>query len=1081
MGFAALFGGIAHAGPMQTTGQFEVGTSGSAGYSIPIGVPPGTSGLEPKLSLAYNSQGGNGLLGMGWSLSGLSAITRCPRTLAQDGIRGGVNFDSNDRYCMDGQRLIAISGADGANGTEYRTERESFSKIISYGSAGSGPAWFKVWTKAGQIVEYGNTADSMIEAQGKTSARVWAMNKISDTTGNYLNVTYTEDNTNGDYYPNRIDYTGNANGLAPNNSIQFVYETRPDIVPMYFIGSLNKNTQRLTKVQTYSGAAQTREYRFSYNTGTTGRSRITDISECALPDNTCKPAISPSWSEYGNNVLNTGTSWGTLIAGYLADVNGDGKTDLIAQQMDGIYIALSTGSSAATSSKWLNSFGTSQGYADPNITPLYLQDVNSDGLADAIGIASDGIYVALSNGLNFSPVSKWASDFGTGTGWSSMDSYPRTFIDVNGDGLLDMIGFKNDGIYVALNTGSGFGATSKWSSDFGTASAIAYASNAANPRLVQDINGDGLVDIIGFANGGTYVALNTGSGFAAASLWLADFGVNAGYTTNDTYPRTLADINGDGLADLIGFKNDGTYVSINTGIGFQPASKWLADFGTATSTTYSTQKGFPRYVVDVDGDGKADIIGFAANGVQVALTQPTGTAISPSSQWVAGFGSAAGYTTSTPRQIADMDGDGYVDVIGTLTSGITVGRSARSNMPDMVTAVSSGLGVTTNISYGPLTDSSLYTRGIGAIYPQMDLIIPWYVVSAVKTPNALSGGYTTTNYQYGGMRLDFTGRGLIGFGWMQTTNADTTLMSRTYYSQYWPYTGLPWRIERLLPGQGEGSLIGLTTNSYGCLNPQTGSSCTVAAGNRYFPYTSQSIESSWDTNGAILPTTTTTNSFDSFGNVSQINTTTTDGYSKTTSNSYTNDSSNWLLGRLTRSGVTAGIGAAVANNPGGVFQMNLMITTDTTNYNLKSVAVAAGWDQIIPLIVTVTINSGVYVYATSTTVAAFDTGSGFPAGSAISIVNNGYIMGMGGSGGGYSNVNGGAGGNALNIQMPVIIDSAMGYILGGGGGGGAGKGTLYEGGGGGGAGGGNGGDYSGSLGQGGGSRRIQCCRLLCDV
>src|SRR5262249_23593408 len=127
-----------------TPGGFRVSETGAAVYEIPIKVPPGTAGMEPKLSLVYNSQQGNAVLGMGWSLSGLSAITRCPRTLAQDGISGNVNYDWDDRFCLDGQRLIAISGVYGQDGTEYRTERESFSRIISYGVAGNGPAYFTV-------------------------------------------------------------------------------------------------------------------------------------------------------------------------------------------------------------------------------------------------------------------------------------------------------------------------------------------------------------------------------------------------------------------------------------------------------------------------------------------------------------------------------------------------------------------------------------------------------------------------------------------------------------------------------------------------------------------------------------------------------------------------------------------------------------------------------------------------------------------------------------------------------------------------------------------------------------------------
>src|SRR5262249_26906315 len=120
-----------------TPGSFRVNESGAGTYTIPIQVPPGIAGMQPQLALAYNSQAGNSLLGVGWSLSGLSSITRCPRTVAQDGVKGGVNYDWNDRYCLDGQRLMAIGpGNYGDPGMEYRTERETFTKVISYGVAG---------------------------------------------------------------------------------------------------------------------------------------------------------------------------------------------------------------------------------------------------------------------------------------------------------------------------------------------------------------------------------------------------------------------------------------------------------------------------------------------------------------------------------------------------------------------------------------------------------------------------------------------------------------------------------------------------------------------------------------------------------------------------------------------------------------------------------------------------------------------------------------------------------------------------------------------------------------------------------
>src|SRR6267154_6212393 len=87
-----------------TPASFQVGPGGGAMYTIPIQVPPGTAGMEPKLALVYNSQAGNGGLGVGWSLSGLSSIYRCGRTIAQDGLNSGVPYEyndlNNDRYCL---------------------------------------------------------------------------------------------------------------------------------------------------------------------------------------------------------------------------------------------------------------------------------------------------------------------------------------------------------------------------------------------------------------------------------------------------------------------------------------------------------------------------------------------------------------------------------------------------------------------------------------------------------------------------------------------------------------------------------------------------------------------------------------------------------------------------------------------------------------------------------------------------------------------------------------------------------------------------------------------------------------------
>ena len=138
------------------------------------------------------------------------------------------------------------------------------------------------------------------------------------------------------------------------------------------------------------------------------------------------------------------------------------------------------------------------------------------------------------------------------------------------------------------------------------------------------------------------------------------------------------------------------------------------------------------------------------------------------------------------------------------------------------------------------------------------------------------------------------------------------------------------------------------------------------------------------------------------------------------------------------------------------------ISAHQNQANLRTLAVAAGWDQSKPVIATLA--AGYYIYSTTTTAALTINGS-WPGG--VTFVNNGYVMGFGGTGGGL-NYNGSAytynlgltaGSNAINLGVSCTIQNNS-YIGGGGGGGGFAGNSLNAGAGypgGGGAGGGTGG------------------------
>ncbi|HET7396408.1 MAG TPA: SpvB/TcaC N-terminal domain-containing protein, partial [Gammaproteobacteria bacterium] len=205
-------------------GSFGVSATGAATYSIPIALPRGSGGLTPSIALVYNSQSGSGAAGYGWTLSGLSAITRCNKTIHDDGSTEAVTLTASDDYCLDGQRLILIS--TNSTSSTYDTEIRSYSRITTAGGT-NGPASFTVQTKDGETWEYGNTTDSKILATGTSTVRVWALDKVTDTNGNYYTITYqNNDTTTGDYWPLSIAYTGNTTVNSPLHTIQFDWVPR---------------------------------------------------------------------------------------------------------------------------------------------------------------------------------------------------------------------------------------------------------------------------------------------------------------------------------------------------------------------------------------------------------------------------------------------------------------------------------------------------------------------------------------------------------------------------------------------------------------------------------------------------------------------------------------------------------------------------------------------------------------------------------------------------------------------------------------------------------------------------------------
>jgi RHS repeat-associated protein len=299
-----------------TPGTADV-DGGQAVYTLPIAVPPGRSGMQPALSLSYGSRDGNGVAGMGWSLKTGSAISRCAKTLEQDGETVPVRFAADDALCLDGTRLIQVSTGPGLTRT-FRTEIENYARITEYTSekAGSYPC-FKVEDKSGEVRHYGAVAAGGSCASSSANARVfpagaiqplsWLVEKTEDRLGNNMHYAYTAFGS-GENLLRSIRYTGFGSGQG-DRRVELSYEPRTadlvssvnDTASSYMAGTLSRTTQRLKTISTFVGSSPVRDYRLGYGAPSAGstRSLLRTVTECAYQGAAahCRQPTVISWQE----------------------------------------------------------------------------------------------------------------------------------------------------------------------------------------------------------------------------------------------------------------------------------------------------------------------------------------------------------------------------------------------------------------------------------------------------------------------------------------------------------------------------------------------------------------------------------------------------------------------------------------------------------------------------------------------------------------------------------------------------------------------------------------------------------------
>lgn len=507
-------------------GSAGINGIGGATYNIPIQLPAGLANMTPQLAVVYNSHAGDGVLGRGMNLSGLSAINRVGHSPYYDGNFREVSFDNNDAFILDGSRMLLTD----ASTNTYMPENDNTVKIQGIEAIGDSFKKFIVTYNNGAVAEFGATTDSRIMIEGEKSVLMWRLNKITDANGFYISYTYGRSNENGESWIEKIEYTGNSKTgyeKEPFYEVVFDYYARANQPFAYYGGHRIKQSRLLHTITVNYLADDEPElyhYTFLYQKGLTDNY----LSKVQL-QNSDEEEINETCISWEAPQTNTEQADPSTVPdnAIKADFNGDGTTDLL-------YLD----NSNSENREWkmeLNIDGQFQENSsfNDNISPNKLVDIpdfNGDGKAD----------IVIGNETNFAVF--------------DMNLPTATYSFCNSNGTE----FKNTDHLLLYNK--------KENDNVGKVQINKPSNDMDEVNIFSgDFDGDGRDEIFFFAKYlGIDYSKSPSNAYILKKLILVEFddagnkteeiipmGIFANYTPNEIKRYEVYDFTGDGIKDLM--------------------------------------------------------------------------------------------------------------------------------------------------------------------------------------------------------------------------------------------------------------------------------------------------------------------------------------------------------------------------------------------------------------------------------------------------------------------------------------------------------------------------------------------------